>query len=155
MEIRKLTAEEFSAVYAIYMQKDFPRDELKPLPMFSRLMADGECEALGYFDGGAIAAYAVLIWTEDGRTALLDHFAVAGERRGGGVGSGFIRAIAADRRFGAILLEVEDPLCADSATEREARQRRVDFYLKNGAAETGIRTKVMGVGYELLALGAP
>ena len=45
---------------------------------------------------------------------------------------------------------MEDPDTAPTAQERETRRRRIRFYLKNGARETGCRCRLFGVEYRIL-----
>jgi hypothetical protein len=153
LEIKKLTAEEISAVYGVYMREDFPANELKPLELFLSTVSAGIAGGYGYFDGGALRAYAFFAWAEDSRLALLDYLAVTRGERGRGVGGEFLTKLAGDIPFDGMLIEIEDPLRAENAAEREKREKRARFYMRNGAVRTGLRTRMLDVRYEVLRLG--
>ena len=50
------------------------------------------------------------------------------------------------------MLEIDDPDCAESPEEKVRREHRRAFYLRNGLYETGVRARVYGVTYRILAL---
>ena len=49
-----------------------------------------------------------------------------------------------------IVGEVEDPDKALTADEREIRKRRLQFYLRNGYRETGVKARVRGAYFRIL-----
>ena len=49
-----------------------------------------------------------------------------------------------------VLLEVEDPACAEE--DRETRERRLQFYLRNGMLDTGVKANVFGADFILLRM---
>lgn len=154
MDIKKLTAEDISAVYDIYMKKDFPPGELKPLAIFLETMEENIAGGFGYYDGDELKAYAFFAWAEGGRFVLLDYLAVKREDRGRGIGGDFLRRLAREMSFEGMLIEIEDPMLAKNAEQLKERLRRTDFYLACGAERTGLRTKLLDVNYEVLYLGA-
>lgn len=156
MEIRSLTDPELAAVYRERMVDDFPRDERKPLHMIRSALRRGQYQCLGLFDAEQIAAYAffVVLQAGDAQKILLDYFAVEQSRRGSGIGSRFLHMLQT-RFAGVLVIEVEDPECAMDASERTTRLRRMQFYLRNGCAATGVTADVFGVRYLLLELPAP
>ncbi|MEA4814163.1 MAG: hypothetical protein VB112_04595 [Oscillospiraceae bacterium] len=153
MEIKKLTAEDLSAVYNVYMKKDFPPSELKPLAIFLETMEQNIAGGFGYYDGDKLKAYAFFAWTEGGRLVLLDYLAVKREERGRGIGGDFLRRLAREMPFEGMLIEIEDPMLAKNADQLKERRRRADFYLACCAEHTGLRTKLLDVNYEVLYLG--
>ena len=56
-----------------------------------------------------------------------------------------------------MIVEVETPACGSDEAERKLRQRRMNFYLRNGFRDTGMDVSVFGVRFRLLELvhGAP
>ena len=48
---------------------------------------------------------------------------------------------------GCVLLEVEDPEDGE-----ETKQRRLNFYLRNGMVDTGVRSWVFGADYRILRM---
>ena len=155
MEIKKLTAEDISAVYNVYMKKDFPPSELKPLAIFLETMKENIAGGVGYYDGDKLTAYAFFAWEEGGRFVLLDYLAVKREERGRGIGGDFLKKLAREMPFEGMLIEIEDPMLAKNAEQLKERARRADFYLACGAERTGLRTKLLDVNYEVLYLGMP
>ena len=51
-----------------------------------------------------------------------------------------------------MFFEVERPDEAPGMDERNTRERRVSFYRKNGLRDTEIRSRVFGVGYQIMYL---
>ena len=87
----------------------------------------------------------------EGPCWLLDYYAVCQGGRGQGAGSAFWRQLPGQLDgCQGLLIEVEDPDTAPTAPERETRRRRIRFYLKNGARETGCRCRLFGVEYRCL-----
>ena len=116
-----LDKKDFDEVYAI-MEASFPETEIRPRE-----------EQYALFDD---RAYRILVRREEGNTAgffavwdfpevlYIEHFAVDGRLRGGGIGAAMIGELKAlsDK---PICLEVEPP-------ENETAKRRISFYERNG-----------------------
>ena len=71
-------------VYALYVEA-FPEVERKPLELIETLSALGKMEMLAITENEEFLGLAINMMT--GKTALLDYFAIAPGRRGGGIGS--------------------------------------------------------------------
>ena len=151
-EVRTLSLPEIRDVYASRMVEDFPRDELRPMFMIEAALERGEYACYGFADRDGLLAYAFFVL--NGEMALVDYLAVRKDRRDGGVGGRFIRALVEGplRAYRCVLLEVDDPDLAPDAGELETRNRRLRFYLRNGLLETGVKAEVFGVGFRILAL---
>ena len=54
------------------------------------------------------------------------------------------------RNASSVLVEVDDPACADSDEEKAVRKRRLTFYLKSGLRDTGARYRAFGVSFLIL-----
>ena len=76
-------------VYALY-EEAFPEEEKKPLSLMEALTAEGKMEMLAVTEGDEFVGLAMNMLAK--KTALLDYFAIASDKRSGGYGS---RAIAA------------------------------------------------------------
>ena len=143
-------------IYRGRMQEDFPPDELKPLKMIEQALARNEYVCFGALRGAEIMAYAFFVkLKEDGKPyALFVYFAVRKDLRGMNIGSRFIQELMQGplREMDAVLLEVDDPACADTPAEKDIRDRRLAFYLRNGLRDTGVAATVFGVRFLLLAL---
>ena len=156
--IRPLTLDEVREVYRRFMVKDFPEDERKPLRMIEQALAQDRYLCLGLFDGEEILGYAFFAYTESGgsRDCLFDYLAIREDMRNQGVGTQLLSGLAASLpKANSLILEVENPQMAKSEAERAQRQRRMDFYLRNGLRETGITSQVYGVEYSLLEAPVP
>ena len=154
MNIEVLTLPEIRDVYRHQLTYDFPDDERKPLSWIEKLLKRGRYLCYGLKDGSGIAAYA--FFAVIGNDNLLDYFAVRKDLRGTGVGSGFLRELYGEqfRNASSVLVEVDDPACADSGEEKAVRERRLAFYLKNGLWDTGARCRTFGVRFMILEFPA-
>ena len=150
--IEELTLNQIRALYAGRMREDFPPAEIKPLTAIERALARGEYVCFGAMAGEDILAYAFFTKLEG--IALFDYLAVKKEARGTGIGSAFLQALTAGflRGMDAVLLEVDDPACAGNPAEKNIRDRRLAFYLRNGLTDTSVTAVVYGVQFRILAL---
>lgn len=150
--VRLLTPAQIRALYRERLAEDFPSNELKPLSAMEELLNEGRYDCYGCFEGDAILAYAYFVRLD--RNALLDYYAVRRDLRDKGVGSAFLRALIEGPLQGpdCTLVEVEDPDAAPDPTGRARRERRRQFYLRNGLVDTGVRARAYDVDYRLLAL---
>lgn len=154
--LKRLGKKEMAEIYETRMKKDFPPAELKPWKRMEEMLDDGVYFACGMFEEERLVAYAFFVVAAGGQV-LLDYYAVAEQVRGRGNGSRCIGLLAEElRKKGsrALLIEVENPACAQSEEERQNRERRVGFYEKNGAALTELRSCLFGVEYKIMQLPA-
>ena len=152
--VRELTWQETEALYRTQMPSDFPREEIKPLSLLRALHDRGRNKTFAFSRAGDLLAYAMFELPETGSVWLLDYLAVVREARGLGIGGEFLRRFPVlVQGADAILAEIEQPAWAASPAEREKRERRKRFYLKNGLIETDVCTRADGgVDYEILCL---
>ena len=149
--VRTLTAGQVEETYRTRMTLDFPADELKPLSRITDAISRGGYACTGFFEGDTLLAYAFFVIT--GREYLLDYFAVSADCRGTGVGSRFLTALKSRLpQESLVIVEVEHPAFAADADDRRMRERRRDFYLRNGCRDTGEEACVFGTEYRLLEL---
>ncbi|MBR5110183.1 MAG: GNAT family N-acetyltransferase [Clostridia bacterium] len=159
--VETLSLSQIRAVYRERMKQDFPPDELKPLKMIEGALARDEYVCFGAVRCEEILAYAYFVKVkEDGKPfALFDYYAVRKDLRGQKIGSLFIQALMRGplQDMDAVVLEVDDPACAESPKELDIRSRRLAFYLRNGLKDTGVAATVFGVQFRILALplGSP
>lgn len=133
------------------MVNDFPGSELKPLDRILKGMKKGTYESVGFYDSETkeLLAYAVLVKT--GADLLLDYFAVTEEYRDQGIGGAFLKRIARGyQNAGSLIAEVEDPDFARNEEERKLQNRRIQFYLRNGFVDTGVKTTLFGVEFMIM-----
>ena len=154
--VETLSLPQIRALYRERMTRDFPPDELKPLAMIEKALARDEYVCYGAVNGGGILAYAYFVMLkENGKPyALFDYYAVRQDIRGQGVGSQFIQALIAGplRDMDCVLLEVDDPVCAQTQEEAEIRNRRLAFYLRNGLRDADVKATVYGVQFKIMTL---
>ncbi|MBQ7499525.1 MAG: GNAT family N-acetyltransferase [Clostridia bacterium] len=149
LTLRDMTKEQISVIYDTRMKYDFPPDELKPLGIIFRAIDGGIYDFLGLSDGEDTVGYVSLI--RHGADFLIDYLAIYRERRDSGLGGNLLRMLT--ERYpeaGSMLVEVEDPDCADGEDEKKTRIRRLDFYLRNGYTDTGAAALCFGVKYKIL-----
>lgn len=163
MKIALLDKEQIAFIYNNFMIHDFPPTELKPLARMIDAYDKGvyECYALledsvDISDKDArktrdILAYAFFFCTDN--HYLLDYFAVTKNKRNGGLGSIFLGLLR--QKFfdsDSVIGEVEDPDYAENEEDRDLQTRRLNFYLRNGYINTGIKVVMFDVDYIVLEM---
>ena len=152
MHLKTLTKDQLSDLYNDRMREDFPPSELKPLFVILDAVDKGIYEALGLYDGEEIVGYSCLV--KQGTDYLVDYLAIYPEKRNGGIGSILVKLLSEHMdSTGNIIGEVEDPKYARNDDDRKLRIRRMDFYLRNGCFDTGVRAKCFGVEFIILRMG--
>ena len=154
MTIKELTLQEVRNIYHRRMVDDFPGNELKPLIVIERAIGKGIYRCFGLEDADELLAYAFFVYLpENGEEYyLLAYYAVDREHRGKGIGSRFLKMLCENQLKDAdcAILEVDDPACA--AEDREIRERRLRFYLRNGMTDTGERAATFGSDFIILRM---
>lgn len=152
---RVLVPDEISDTYNRHMKKDFPKNELKPLPRIFDSMEKGQYICYGIFEETTLCGYAYYATiTDNGKKYyLLDYFAVVSDMRDRGIGSEFLSMLHGNMSdVEMVLCEAETP-SAVSGEERRKRERRIEFYLRNNFIDTGVAASAFGVDYTVLELG--
>ena len=146
-----LFGREIEVIYNHYMKTDFPEAELKPLETIQAMTEAGFYEPYGLYEEGVLRGYAFFVAGPE--YCLMDYYAVLPEDRNSGFGSRFMKMIHRHfREKKGVFFEVERPDEAPGMDERNTRERRVKFYRKNGLRDTEIRSRVFGVGYQIMYL---
>jgi len=151
MILIELTRRQIKKIYKEYMVNDFPADELKPLIIILRARRKGKYICLGLEKNEEIVGYAFFVKLNN--DYLFDYLAVREEDRNKNYGSIFIELLK--ERFkdaDSVIGEVENPDYARDEDERDLRSRRINFYLRNGLVDTGIRAKTFGVEFLILEI---
>ena len=147
---RLLTAEELTNVYLNEMRRDFPAGELKPLSMILNSDADGTAHTWGVFDGETLAAYLLMVRPAGSRVSQLDYFAVLPEYRAAGLGAQLLADLPQHERGAqAILIEAE---CPEKAEDEAMAVRRLGFYARCGAKDTGWTEHLFDAWFRVLVL---
>ncbi len=149
MHVEVLTIEQAKAVYGKEMKRDFPSEELKPFKKIENLVLNGKYECLGLFDNSRMIACAFAVQNSD-RCVLIDYLDVFATYRHKGTGSAFLKIIK--ERYGkykSIIAEVESPDYY-SGDARYCKEKRIDFYLKNGFEFTDYSAEMNGVHLKIM-----
>ena len=150
MEIKAASNREMRWIKKTYLEA-FPKLERKPFGLMRQKARQGMMEFLAVLDGGRPVGLAITVLHKD--MVLLDYFAIHRAYRGHSYGSGALRLLKEHYEGKRLILEIE--LFDEEAPNREERQRRKQFYLKNGMRETGLEVCVFKVPMEVLTDGAP
>ena len=152
--LKKLDKKEMAGIYETQMQRDFPAAERKPWKRIEEMLDSGVYFGYGMFEEEKLMAYAFFVEAA-GTQVLLDYYAVSEQVRGTGAGSRCMRLLKEElqqKGCSVILIEVENPDCAETEAERRKQERRIRFYEKNGVLLTGLRSCLFGVEYKIMHL---
>ncbi len=155
MIIKQLSIQEISDVYHHHLKYDFPDNELKPLIVIKNLAQRNLYHCYGLFDNkdSSLKAYAFLTRAKRGTSLLLDYFAAVADARGMGYGSQLLQGLRDEMPDASgILAEVEHPADGIDPAERETRQRRINFYSRNGFSHSRVNGVIFGVHYDIVYL---
>lgn len=153
MEVKILEKETVEKIYNTDIQADFPPEEIKPLSKILKLMNEGVYTCFGLYDNTELLSYAFTVSPKESDFMLLDYFAVLRGRRSGGIGGIFfekLKETAKDKN--GILIEVDDPDFAEDTAEKEKCQRRIMFYTRHGALNSGLKTLLFDANYQIYYL---
>ena len=151
---RPLTADELTRVYLEEMRRDFPPTELKPLSMILNSEAAGSAHTWGVFEGETLEAYLLMVRPQGACVSQLDYFAVLPAYRASGLGARLLAELP-EKEAGAqaILIEAE---CPEKAEDPAMAERRLGFYARCGAVDTGWTERLFGASwFRVLVLAAP
>lgn len=141
------SAAQLQKIESLYMRA-FPPAERKPFSMIRKKCKKGDVEILaieaadGTFAGEAITVRC-------GSLVLVDYLAVSEEMRGCGVGSAALQLLRERYAGKRLFLEIESTK-AQNAPNKEQREKRKAFYLRNGLACMPFRAVEFGVEMEIL-----
>jgi GNAT superfamily N-acetyltransferase len=159
LQAKKLTIEETKEIYAAYMHRDFPPEELKPFYMIEDMWSRESYFTYGFYENVGVSgerklrAYAFFVADNKERVLLLDYFAAVAETRGQGYGSAALQSLkTVCSDWKQIVIEVEDNELELPEKVREIRNRRIAFYTGNGCLMTTTRSWVFGVDYRIMVL---
>ncbi|HEX3023488.1 MAG TPA: GNAT family N-acetyltransferase [Lachnospiraceae bacterium] len=150
MRMKILSATERKDFYNI-MKQDFPKSELKSFSMIEELVQKGNYLCYGFFRGNQPYGYIYLTKSTSRECVFIDYFAVLKEHRSKGLGSTFLEELKCNLDGNILMLEVEDPIVAIDENDLNKRNRRIDFYLKNGLTMTNIKSRVFSDEYCIMA----
>lgn len=150
---RLLTPGELTDVYLQEMRRDFPAGELKPLSMILTSEAEGLAHTWGVFDGETLAAYLLMVRPDGSAISQLDYFAVVPAYRAAGLGAQLLAELPRyETGAEAILIESE---CPEKAVDEDMAVRRLGFYARCGARDTGFIEHLFDAWFRILILNCP
>ena len=129
----------------------FPGKERYPLAFLYRKAARIGVRFLSVLDEGRFIGFIYVI--EKPHFAYLYYIAVEPDERKKGYGSRILQVIQRMYRGKTVVVSIESP-DEKGIANRGERQRRLAFYERNGFRRLSVRTKEVGVVYELLGTGA-
>ena len=147
---KKLTADELTRVYLDEMRRDFPSSELKPLSMILNSEAAGMAHTWGVFEGETLVSYLLMVRPMGCEVSQLDYFSVLPAYRSTGIGARLLAALPAHEEGAkAILIEAE---CPEKADDEAMAVRRLGFYARCGAVDTGWTEHLFDAWFRVLVL---
>ena len=150
---RLLTAEELTNIYLNEMRRDFPAGELKPLSMILNSEAAGTAHTWGVYEDDALVAYLLMVRPVGCEVSQLDYFAVLPRYRASGLGAALLAELPGhENGCQAILIEAE---CPDKAEDETMAVRRLGFYARCGARDSGFTEHLFDAWFRILVLDCP
>lgn len=147
MKIIKATDERrLRRIEDLYMSA-FPKAERKPFQLMLQKQQEGTMELLSIEDENEFLGLAIFAHDKD--IALLDYFAISGEKRGQGIGSRALKALQKIYDGKRFVLEIETT--KKPCKDLEMRKKRKAFYLRNGLHTIDFDVVLFGVEMELLS----
>ncbi len=150
-----LSENDIKQLYNENMIFDFPKDELKPLNHILSLVEQDVYICQGYFSKNEMKSYSFFAKEkEDDSCCLLDFFAVNSKYRDKGIGSDTIKLLNNEKEFSedGIIAEIEDPKYSLTSEERAIKEKRANFYYRNGFIKTDITSICFGVHFLIIYL---
>lgn len=132
-------------LYKLY-RSAFPEYERKPLWMILDMRRRGKMDVWYCEQDGRFVGLAITLNGED--LILLDYFAIVPGQRGAGFGSAILRKLKEFYAGKGLFVEIESVY--EDVDNLEERQRRKQFYLRNGMQQMNVMASVFGVNMELL-----
>lgn len=151
MKLNPVNKNNIADIRRLY-RSSFPLAERKPFSLLLRRARRGQGEFFAIEgDSEEFLGLANTLFYKD--MVMLDYFATAPEQRNGGIGAAvlsLLRERYADKRlFGEI--EVTDK----PHPELALRQRRRNFYLRNGFVPVGMTVSAFSCEFEVISTGKP
>ena len=149
---KKLAADELTRVYLDELHRDFPPSELKPLSMILNSEAADMAHTWGVFEGETLVSYLLMVRPMGCEVSQLDYFSVLPAYRSTGIGAKLLAALPAHEEGAkAILIEAE---CPEKADDEAMAVRRLGFYARCGAVDTGWTERLFDAWFRVLVLPA-
>lgn len=149
MEIRELTEDEILPIILGEYKKDFPKNQRKSDRDLMRIIALDIYDVWGIFEDGKRVGYFFGYKAKNGKTLLLDYFAITSSKRGNKLGTRALEMLDTApvfKKFDSFLGELDDPRYIwFNRAHKERAIRKLAFFKRMGFIETGVETCEFGV----------
>ncbi len=134
LNLRLMTDSEVTYWYTQEFENHFNAQERKPLADIIKLQNSGHYDLLGLFDehSNQMLGYATIWKSPNINLLLLDYLGVSSSLHNKGLGSQILLALKKYYKNEYIIAESELPVSEDSPSENNLRERRINFYKRNG-----------------------
>ncbi|GEM_PF-4570605 len=149
MHIEKYNVEEFIPFYKETATVDFKRDQLKPLDEAVSLIRENLWSCYVLLDFGIVLGYMIFSNSRKTDARLLEYFSINPQYRKKGLGSHLLRLVL-DVVDSPVFIEAEDPDLTDDPKEKRIREKRIEFYRRNGVLMSDICISLYGGNYRIL-----
>ena len=157
MNIQKADIPQIRQLHKNSLSRDFPKNELRPFHMMKSLTEKNYYTVYCGYQNDTLTGYSCLLTSPQNNSVLLDYFAIEPPFRHQGNGSIFFTKIV-QKCFtdfpltDTIIIECENPEKTTDNAEKIIRQRRIAFYVRNGAVVSTCGWYAFGVDYILLTV---
>lgn len=155
MEVKQLEFDTVKQIYEEHLTKDFIPAEQKPLIVLHILMKLGLYFCYGLYDENQLKGYAFFCAGDNKKkdAILLDYFVVLDGLRGKGYGTEFMKLLKVElSEYGMILAEVELMEETKESQGDSIKEKRKQFYLKNGWLITSLEVDLFGERLQIYQL---
>ena len=147
MTLRDLTLQELHHLHRHELREAFPPEELKPFAAMKKLYRAGVYHPVGAWEGETLVGYALLWEAPQRKYVLIDYLGGTAARRNGGLGAELLRLLREKfRSWDGIIVESEAP---EGGQSDGIRQRRMNFYRRNGYTFLRYDCMLFGVHYRV------
>jgi len=146
-----MSPDEMKASYQGHMINVFPENELKPCDSIYNEMLEGKYLACGLYAGEELVGYVFTACMPEREQLFGQYVVVKEEYRSMGVGAVMMDKVMQHYSgYRCFMADVEDPDYPVDNEDRQARERRMRFYIRNGFRRTRVKAHVYGVDYEVI-----
>lgn len=138
----KLTSRDVKSIYI----DSFPKNERMPFPMMVAMSKLWNTDFLAFYDENKLCGFIYL--AHNRKIVFVMFLAVDKTIRSKGYGSAILQEIKKRYPNKKIIISIEP--CDKSAPDIELRERRKEFYFRNGYRETGYMMKLSGIVQEII-----
>lgn len=155
MELKRLELDTVKQIYEEHLTKDFIPAEQKPWIVLNLLMKMGLYFCYGLYEENQFRGYAFFCVGDNKlkRAVLLDYFVVVNGLRGQGYGSEFMKLLRQELSdYDFVIAEVERVEAFATKEEDCIKEKRQQFYLRNGWNMTGLEVDLFGEKLQIYQL---